>query len=508
MTDNSRPPVVFISYSHDSPEHKQWVADLARRLVSNGVETIFDQWDLRLGDDLPKFMEKAVRDADRVLMICSDIYAQKANGGRGGVGYEAMVVTGELIRDLGTAKFIPVVRQSINPPILPSSVSTRFYVDLSRTDEFDEQFDRLLRELHQAPLSPKPSLGVNPFAADSARPTSIPTSSKATISAGALTPSACYARARDIVLSDDMPAWRALVNACKARAQEALEAWWHRHGSEPPRESNDLVSQSLDGIKAFELLISAALAAVGTGRYKYSNQVALFEEIVMPAGWVRGGYTVRIEMPHAGGYIYQGLHGALCLHTGQLTPAVNLVREVVTLPNSNKAVPIHSIGGYMGWPGALGGDSKMCWSVLTSMVKHWPWLMDVFGSEGDYHRALVAYYTALIVNEYAIDLAAGKQAAFAAPETLRIEVPPHFAASTHEVRRAAYRLLTANPCSVCDVWRSLNVPDRFAIESWDAWLKVYSYWYSRSKYTHGDEFEYLGEMVKYSVSRCARSQPQ
>lgn len=113
-------------------------------------------------------MEKSVREVDRVLMVCSDIYVQKANGGKGGVGYEAMMLTGELIRDLGTAKFIPIMRQNATPPNLPASVSTRFYVDLSRPDEFDEQFDRLLRELHQAPLTPKPALGANPFAVDSA----------------------------------------------------------------------------------------------------------------------------------------------------------------------------------------------------------------------------------------------------------------------------------------------------------------------------------------------------
>ncbi|MGV3774927.1 MAG: toll/interleukin-1 receptor domain-containing protein [Verrucomicrobiales bacterium] len=65
-------PMVFISYSHDTKEHKAWVAAFAQRLVLNGVEVLFDQWDLGPGDDVPKFMEKAVSQADRVLMICTD----------------------------------------------------------------------------------------------------------------------------------------------------------------------------------------------------------------------------------------------------------------------------------------------------------------------------------------------------------------------------------------------------------------------------------------------------
>lgn len=144
-------PKVFISYSHDSPDHKRWVTELASKLVDHGVDVVLDQWDLGLGDDVPKFMEKSVRDADRVLMICTETYVNKADDGQGGVGYEAMVVTGELVRNLGTSKFIPVIRQKAKPQLLPKSVTTRFYIDLSDEENFDVQFEALLRELHQAP---------------------------------------------------------------------------------------------------------------------------------------------------------------------------------------------------------------------------------------------------------------------------------------------------------------------------------------------------------------------
>ena len=45
-------PKAFISYSHDSSDHKRWVAVLATKLRENGVDVILDQWDLSLGDDL------------------------------------------------------------------------------------------------------------------------------------------------------------------------------------------------------------------------------------------------------------------------------------------------------------------------------------------------------------------------------------------------------------------------------------------------------------------------
>ena len=168
--EEQKQPIVFISYSHDSPEHKGWVREFASLLIQNGVDVILDQWNLSFGDDVPKFMEKSVQNADRVLMICTETYVHKANDGKGGAGYEVMIVTGELIRDLGTSKFIPVVRQKIgasDDPILPKFMNTRFYVNLGTEKEFSEKFEELLRELHKVPKKRKPPIGKNPFAVES-----------------------------------------------------------------------------------------------------------------------------------------------------------------------------------------------------------------------------------------------------------------------------------------------------------------------------------------------------
>ena len=105
-------PKVFASYSHDSDEHKEWVLKLSCKLRESEVDVILDQWDLGPGDDITLFMENGVRDSDRVLVICTDTYVRKANAGEGGVGYERLIVTAQLAQDLGTKKFIPIIRQS------------------------------------------------------------------------------------------------------------------------------------------------------------------------------------------------------------------------------------------------------------------------------------------------------------------------------------------------------------------------------------------------------------
>lgn len=156
-------PAVFISYSHDSSAHKIWVSELAGRLMENGVDVILDQWDLEPGDDVPKFMEQSVRRANKVLMICTEAYVRKADDGKGGVGYESMIVTGELVQDLGTSKFIPVIRQAEGQTAKPASVSTRLHIDLSEGQDIEEQFTSLLKAIHGVVRSARPPLGVNPF---------------------------------------------------------------------------------------------------------------------------------------------------------------------------------------------------------------------------------------------------------------------------------------------------------------------------------------------------------
>lgn len=155
-------PKAFISYSHDSQEHKKWVLDLATRLRNNGVDAILDQWDLKPGDDLPHFMEQGLIAADRVLMICTDKYVEKANSGAGGVGYEKMIVTADLLKTIDSNKVIPLIRQSGSHNV-PAFLRSKLFLEFSRSDQFEFSFDELIRTLHNAPLYEKPALANNPF---------------------------------------------------------------------------------------------------------------------------------------------------------------------------------------------------------------------------------------------------------------------------------------------------------------------------------------------------------
>ena len=81
-------PSIFISYSQEDEDHKKWVKQLADRLLSDGIEVTVDQYDLKLGDRLPQFMEQSISTNDFVLIICTPTYRKKSNERNGGVGYD------------------------------------------------------------------------------------------------------------------------------------------------------------------------------------------------------------------------------------------------------------------------------------------------------------------------------------------------------------------------------------------------------------------------------------
>ena len=161
---DSPAPRVFISYSHDSRAHKDWVLRLATRLVANGVDVILDQWDLSLGGDLPRFMETGLVDANRILAVCTSTYVGKANAGSGGVGYEKMILTAQLMEDALSDRIIPVVRDNDAKPPVPTFLASKVYVDFRDDQSFESKYAELVREIHGHKIRPRPPLGRDPFA--------------------------------------------------------------------------------------------------------------------------------------------------------------------------------------------------------------------------------------------------------------------------------------------------------------------------------------------------------
>lgn len=155
-------PSAFISYSHDGEEHCVWVEQLAHDLQARGIYVILDRWDLGPGHDIARFMETGVTDADRVVLVCSERYTQKASEGSGGVGYERTIVTAELIADSASRKFIPILRRNAEGAV-PAFLGSRLHVDFRDDSKYANNVDALAKEILGVPRG-RPPLGTNPYA--------------------------------------------------------------------------------------------------------------------------------------------------------------------------------------------------------------------------------------------------------------------------------------------------------------------------------------------------------
>lgn len=157
------PPQVFISYSHDSEEHKNWIIQLATRLRSNGVDVILDAWNTKLGSDLASFMEQGLSKSQRVICVCSDNYLNKANGGKGGAGYEKQIMTSELIVDQNTSWIIPLIVNNSSNKKTPTFLGSRKYISFEDPKLYEPKYEELLRDILEEPVLPIPPIGKNPF---------------------------------------------------------------------------------------------------------------------------------------------------------------------------------------------------------------------------------------------------------------------------------------------------------------------------------------------------------
>jgi len=159
-------PKVFISYSWSNHQHEQWVIELATELMQNGVDVIFDKWDLKEGNDAIAFMEKMVTDPEikKVIIVSDRVYAQKADSRKGGVGTETQIISKEIYDKVDQDKFVAVVaeKDEHGEPYLPTYYKSRIYIDLSEPDKYTENFERLLRCIYDKPLYKKPEIGKMP----------------------------------------------------------------------------------------------------------------------------------------------------------------------------------------------------------------------------------------------------------------------------------------------------------------------------------------------------------
>ena len=166
MASSIDAPKVFISYSWKPISNKQKTIALAERLENEGVNVIIDEWNLAEGQDKYQFMEQMVNNPEvkRVLIICNKEYADKANSKSGGVGIESLIISDEVYSKAAQTKFVPIIfeRSSDGKEYVPTFIKSRIYIDLSNDEVFEDEYEKLMRNLFDKPASKRPPRGTPP----------------------------------------------------------------------------------------------------------------------------------------------------------------------------------------------------------------------------------------------------------------------------------------------------------------------------------------------------------
>ena len=140
---------VFISYAWEDDEYRHWVAQLASQLRKDGVNARLDHWHLQEGQTIPEFMNSEVRQADKVLVLCSPKYRQKVHamedgGPSTGSGWESMLLGSAMFTQDARAKVITALAQGQWKESAPDYIKALPYDNLTHADQI---------QLHQAYLS-------------------------------------------------------------------------------------------------------------------------------------------------------------------------------------------------------------------------------------------------------------------------------------------------------------------------------------------------------------------
>ena len=153
---------VFISYSHDSDEHKQKILDFTMKLIDWGIECELDQFlEGTPIEGWPRWMVNQIEQSDYVIIVNSATYKERFEGkspegiGLGGK-WEGAIITQQLYdAELNNLKFIPVLLDKRDDTCVPVVLRGATYYNIL----LDEQFEDLYRYITNQPRIVKPNLG-------------------------------------------------------------------------------------------------------------------------------------------------------------------------------------------------------------------------------------------------------------------------------------------------------------------------------------------------------------
>lgn len=166
----SRRVIIFISYSHDSDEHREKVLGLAERLRQEGLDARLDQ-DVKGTPELgvPRWMLDQIDEVDFVLVVCTETYYRRFRGnevpGRGrAADWEGALIYEARSR---TVKFVPVLLSAGQEPFIPEPLRGQIHYELTSEESYQKLYRFLLG---QAGVEPGPLGETRPLPPQTGKP--------------------------------------------------------------------------------------------------------------------------------------------------------------------------------------------------------------------------------------------------------------------------------------------------------------------------------------------------
>lgn len=149
------PVRVFISHTSKTQEAADWVRALALYLIEQGIQARLDRFHLRRGMDLQQWMCNELAMARKVVVVCDEAYKQKADGRLGGVGWETMIIQGDISSlPPDSTKYQVVVRAPEMDRGLPMYLKTRYAFHAPGPVQDQTFREELVKELLDLPIDP------------------------------------------------------------------------------------------------------------------------------------------------------------------------------------------------------------------------------------------------------------------------------------------------------------------------------------------------------------------
>jgi hypothetical protein len=153
---------VFISYTHDSPNHLRAVFVLSERFRSEGINCVLDQYEISPPEGWPLWMDREIVKAQFVLMVCTEAYYRRVMGqekpGEGlGIAWEGTLIYNQIYRAASrNEKFIPIIFEKTHDIYIPTPLqgATRYFIPA----DYERLYKRLIGESPGKPLGKRKPL--------------------------------------------------------------------------------------------------------------------------------------------------------------------------------------------------------------------------------------------------------------------------------------------------------------------------------------------------------------